>query len=109
MRLFILAAIALTAAPALTQPATRTCIPNAQIRESRTTDAHEIIVRTGKSWWRNTANSCTFLKSTTAYSTVSPQSQLCRGDIINVADLSQHFVYGGCPLGEWEQVPRPAN
>ena len=105
-----LTALLLTAAPALAQPATRNCISSVQIRESRTTDAHEIIVRTGgKSWWRNTPGGCSSLTSKTAYATQSPQAQMCRGDIISVFDAPQHFAFGGCSLGDWEQVPRPGN
>ena len=84
-----------------------TCIPIAQIRESRVRDDWTIDFRmSGDTWYRNTLpNRCSSLGFERAFSYSTSLPQLCNVDIITV------FMNGGprgplnsCGLGEFQPV-----
>ena len=66
--------------------------------------------RDGK-WWRNRME-CPGLAPRRALVHVSPIGSQCRGDIVQVVDFTLGGInFGGCGLGDWEQVdgpPKPA-
>ena len=85
-----------------------TCIPLAQIRESRVRDDWTIDFRTnGNQWYRNTLpNRCSSLGFQRAFSYATSLSQLCNVDIITVFNNGggPQGPMGSCGLGQFQPV-----
>ena len=93
-------------AATLTGPAV-SCIPLAQIQESRVRDDWTIDFRTGgQKWYRNTLpNRCNSLGFERAFSYATSLSQLCNVDIITVfANGAAGGPRGSCGLGQFQPV-----
>lgn len=86
----------------------QSCIPIAQIQESRVRDDWTIDFRTaGNKWYRNTLpHRCTSLGFEKAFSYETSLSQLCNTDIIHVINTSGGGVntLGSCGLGQFTPV-----
>ena len=84
------------------------CIPLAQIRETRIRDDWTIdFVRMGKQAWRNTLpHRCPGLKSADAFTYETSLTQLCSTDVIHVLDrVGGELNKGvGCGLGQFVPV-----
>jgi hypothetical protein len=109
----IFAALA-AAAPTLAQEAaapaakTQSCITTRQIQQTvAAPDRHWYAKLRNGSWWRNNMI-CPGLAPRRALIHNSPIGSQCRGDIVQVVDFSIGGVnFGGCGLGDWEQVEGP--
>jgi len=84
------------------------CIPLAQIRESRVRDDWTIDFRmNGNQWYRNTLpNRCSSLGFQRAFSYSTSLSQLCNVDIITVFNNGggPQGPMGSCGLGQFQPV-----
>jgi hypothetical protein len=62
---------------------------------------------TGSRLWVNRpAGGCPDLHGNRTLITRTPSGQLCRGDIVRVADLTSGFEYGSCGLGDFTPYQR---
>ncbi len=106
MRILCLALL-LAAVPAAAEPVTgsRSCLSANQIRSTTLTDAHEIMARVGRTFWRNGTGGCDVIQKDRGFALQSTQAQYCSGDIVSVFDPGSRFQYGACTLGPWEKLP----
>ena len=86
--------------------AAQSCIPLAQISESRVRDDWTIDFRlSGNRWVRNTLPyRCSSLGFERAFSYETSLSQLCSTDIIRVIQTSPPMTRGACGLGQFQPV-----
>jgi hypothetical protein len=84
----------------------QSCIPIAQISESRVRDDWTIDFRVGSRWYRNSLpNRCNSLGFEKAFSYATSQSQLCNVDIITVIQTGAGGgPRGSCGLGQFQPV-----
>jgi hypothetical protein len=83
------------------------CIPLAQVRESRVRDDWTIdFIRDGRRAWRNTLpNRCPGLRAENGFTYETSLSQLCSTDIIYVLETAGGLHRGpGCGLGRFVPV-----
>jgi hypothetical protein len=83
------------------------CISQTQVFDTQTFDDGSIYYRmAGPVDYLNRPYQCSQLRSDRAYSTRTPGTQLCRGDILNVFDAAAHFPYGSCSFGDFVPYPK---
>lgn len=103
----VLIALAL-AAPAIAQStgdASRACLRNRDIQETKMTRDHQLLAKTGmKQWWRNT-RVCDAYQPDNGFVHASPMDEMCRNEIISVHTIATRFELGSCTLGSWERIP----
>ena len=108
MRILIALLLVATAAPVLAADTvasvTQSCLGNRDIKQRRMTAAEGLYVRTVKGWWHNLGPSCSAYGRDRALITRSLNNQQCRGDIMTVVDPFSRIEFGGCALGDWQQV-----
>ena len=80
------------------------CLPSYRTNDMSVIDDNTILFREGsKLVYRNDPPGGCSPMSRTGYAllTRSPTSQLCRGDIVRVVDLTTHNTVGSCSLGDF--------
>jgi hypothetical protein len=76
--------------------------------QSRILDDHALIYDGfGSTVYLNRPENCPALTPWRAVVTRSPGGQLCRGDIINIVDVTTRADFGGCSLGEFVPYSKP--
>ncbi len=79
------------------------CLPTYRSNDMTVVDDHTILFREGRTTWVNsTLGRCSSLgNSGYALVTRNFNSQLCRGDIATVTDVSTGMTVGSCALGDF--------
>ncbi len=103
----VLIALAL-ATPAVAQStgeASRSCLRNRDIQETKMTRDHQLLAKTGmKQWWRNT-QACDAYQPDNGFVHASSFDSMCKNEIISVHTIATRFELGSCTLGGWERIP----
>lgn len=60
----------------------------------------------GRAYANALGDNCAILRKDAAIATVTPQDELCRGDIVTVFDPVSHITYGSCALGSFAPYAR---
>jgi hypothetical protein len=117
IRIALAAAALIAASPALAQEAdstaelgaTASCLPTRNIQQSHAGIDGKWYARvSGGKWWRNTME-CPTLRPPRGLVHTSPIGSQCKGDIVQVVDFNLGGLnFGGCALGVWERVDKPA-
>ena len=88
-----------------------TCLPSYRAKDMVVIDDQTVAFRDGsrRVWVTHLSNSCSNLGSG-HYALVTRNfgSGLCRGDIAEVADLSNGFTVGSCVLGDFVPYSKPS-
>jgi len=95
-----------------TRGATRSCIALPRTGGTQIVNGEGIIYKqSGSRWYVNVPSGgrCTALRDNRTLITRTPSTQLCRGDIVRVADLNPYFEMGSCGLGDFVEYRRAPN
>ncbi|QPQ54654.1 hypothetical protein IC614_10010 [Allosphingosinicella flava] len=82
----------------------RSCVSQRDLRSNRTVDNGAAILFSGpgdRIYVNRPPAGCPFLDSGRTLVAKSTTGQLCRGDIVDVVDLTSGMHYGSCGLGEF--------
>jgi hypothetical protein len=88
------------------------CLPTYRQNDMVVIDERTIAFRDGsrRTYVNHMQGSCTNLGGTYALVTKTfGSAQLCRGDIGQVVDLTNHFTVGSCVFGDFVPYTRPAS
>jgi hypothetical protein len=110
MRHALLVPIAIAlAAPALAAPAgPKSCVALNRVGEQRIVGDSTIYFKEGATWYRNDIpGGCPGLTPRRSFSSRTPSTRLCSGDIITVFDPMVSIPYASCGLGEFTPVAGP--
>jgi len=84
------------------------CLTQRLTDNLRVIDTRTILYRVGRQWYRNDLpNECPRLDDRATIITRTTISQICAGDIFEVADLTTHTSYGSCVFGKYTPVTLP--
>ena len=84
------------------------CVNLRDLRGNRTIGNVILFDGPGDTKYVNSAGGiCPRITQSRAIRTVTPTTQLCRGEIITVFDPTSGMEYGGCGLGEFTPYRRP--
>lgn len=94
---------------ASTGPEKISCLVSRNIQQMQAGIDRKWYARTsGGKWWRNTME-CPTLSPGRALVHSTPIGNQCAGDIVQVVDFMMGGLnFGGCALGDWERVDKPA-
>jgi hypothetical protein len=84
------------------------CVSHRDLRGNRSVGESYILFESwGNSIYVNTPPAgCPGLRQSRTLITRTPTNRLCRGDIVEVKDLTSNISYGSCALGEFTKYER---
>jgi hypothetical protein len=89
------------------QGATTSCVNSRDLEGNRSFGANAILFEgTGDRFYLNRPGNCPVLGPGRTLQVRSVGTQLCRGDIADVVDLSSRTTLGGCSLGDFTAYTR---